>query len=167
MSLLDAPVYNQRSEQTKKAVIFAVPALVLLTAILGVAGFALGHGWFFTNLAAEHKVNNFFSAIEAKDFGRAYAIYTNDSDYAQHADKHKDYPLPRFTEDWSTESPAGGPILAHHVDISKTDGSGTFGTGIIVAVRVDTATAKDKKLFMWYQKSDGTLTEPAPHILQY
>jgi hypothetical protein len=53
--------------------------------------------------------------------------------------------------------------VSHHVDISKTDGSGMFGSGIIVAVRVN----GDKKLFMWYQRSDGTLTEPAPHILQY
>ena len=167
MSMMDAPAYDPRSESTKKALIWAIPALILLTAVFGVAGFALGHGWFFTNLAAEHKVNGFFSALEAKDYGKAFALYTSDSDYAQHPDKHKDYPLDRFTEDWTKESPVGGPILAHHVDISKTDGSGTFGTGIIVAVRVDTATVKDKKLFMWYQKSDGTLTEPAPHILQY
>jgi hypothetical protein len=57
----------------------------------------------------------------------------------------------------------GAPITSHHVDISKTDGSGVFGSGIIVAVRVN----GDHKLFMWYQRSDGTLTEPAPHILQY
>ena len=51
----------------------------------------------------------------------------------------------------------------HHVDISKTDGKGVFGSGIIVAVRVN----GDHKLFMWYERKDGTLTEPAPHILQY
>jgi hypothetical protein len=27
--------------------------------------------------------------------------------------------------------------------------------------------ANNKKLFMWYQKSDHTLTEPAPHEIQY
>jgi hypothetical protein len=49
------------------------------------------------------------------------------------------------------------------VDISKTDGSGTFGSGIIIAVRVNGG----RKLFMWYQRNDGTLTYPAPRILQY
>jgi len=38
-----------------------------------------------------------------------------------------------------------------------------FGSGIIVAVRVNGA----YKIFMWYERKDGTLTEPAPHILQY
>jgi hypothetical protein len=53
--------------------------------------------------------------------------------------------------------------VSHKVDISKTDGTGAFGTGIIVATRVN----GDHKLFMWYQKSDGTLTYPAPHELEY
>ena len=82
---------------------------------------------------------------------------------ARHPEKHADYSLQRFTEDWTTESPVKGPIVSHHVDISKTDGSGMFGSGIIVAVRVN----GDHKLFMWYERKDGTLTEPAPHILQY
>ncbi len=33
---------------------------------------------------------------------------------------------------------------------------------MIVAVRVN----GDHKLFMWYERKDGTLTEPAPHMLQ-
>jgi hypothetical protein len=131
--------------------------------VLTLAGFMLGHGWLFTNLPAEHKVNNFFNALEAKDYNKAFAIYVNDPHWADHPERYKDYPLPRFTEDWTTASPVDAPITSHHVDISKTDGTGTFGTGIIVAVRVNGS----KKLFMWYQKSDGTLTEPAPHELQY
>lgn len=163
MTLLDAPGYNDRRERRKKTILLgsgiAIAALVLLT----LAGYLLGHGWLFTNLPIEHKVDNFFSALEAKNYPRAYALYTNDPNWQQHPDKHKDYPLDRFTEDWTTESPAGAPIQSHHVDISRTDGSGTFGTGVIVAVRVN----GNKKLFMWYQRSDGTLTEPAPHLLQY
>jgi hypothetical protein len=41
----------------------------------------------------------------------------------------------------------------------RRSGPGTFGTGIIVAVRVN----GDHKLFMWYEKKDGTLTYRAPH----
>ena len=167
MTLLNAPVYNERKERTTKNALIGAVALVFLAAILGVGGYLLGHGWFFSNLPAEHKVNTFFTALEAKDFNKAFGIYTNDTDWQQHPDKHKDYPIDRFTDDWTTDSPVGGPILSHHVDISRTDGTGAFGTGIIVATRVDTAKAKDKKLFMWYQKSDGTLTEPAPHVLEY
>ena len=163
MSLLDAPQYDPRKEKLKNVALIGSLSTVVLLILLTLAGYMLGHGWFFTNLPAEHKVDKFFTALEAKDYPKAYAIYTNDPDFAQHPDQHKDYTLQRFTEDWTTESPVGGPITAHHVDISKTDGSGTFGTGIIVAVRIN----QGKKLFMWYQKSDGTLTEPAPHEIQY
>ena len=62
-----------------------------------------------------------------------------------------------------TESPVKAPITSHHVDISRTDGSGVFGTGIIVAVRVN----GEHKVFMYVNKADGTMTWPAPHILEY
>jgi hypothetical protein len=164
MTLLNAPEYDERKENLKKTLIVGSSVTVVALVLLTLAGYVLGHGWLFTNLPAEHKVDSFFTALEAKDYSKAYAIYTDDPDFAKHPDQHKDYTLQRFTEDWTTESPVGAPITSHHVDISKTDGSGTFGTGIIVAVRVN---ANNKKIFMWYQKSDHTLTEPAPHEIQY
>ena len=81
----------------------------------------------------------------------------NDPDWQQHPQKY-DYTLQRFTEDWTTASD-WGPIKSHHVDISKRT-----GTGVIVAVRVNDS---PKKLFMWYEKSNGTLTYPAPYNLEY
>jgi hypothetical protein len=163
MSLLNAPEYDGSRERRNRNLLVGAGVLVLLAIVIGLGGFMAGHGWFFSNLPAEHKVSSFFSALEAKDYEKAYVIYTNDPEWQQHPDKHADYPLKRFTEDWTTESPVHGPILSHHVDISKTDGTGAFGSGIIVAVRVN----GDKKIFMWYQRSDGTLTEPAPHELEY
>jgi hypothetical protein len=163
MTLLNAPEYDGSRETRNRNLLIGAGALVVLVIVIGLGGFMLGHGWFFSNLPIEHKVDTFFSAIEAKDYNKAFTIYTNDPDWQQHPDKHADYPLKRFTEDWTTESPAGGPILSHHVDISKTDGTGTFGSGVIVAVRVNGS----KKIFMWYERKDGTLTEPAPHELEY
>jgi hypothetical protein len=163
MTLLNAPEYDGRRETRNRNLLIGAGALVALLVILGVGGFLLGHGWLFSNLPIEHKVDSFFTALEAKDYAKAFGIYTNDPGWQQHPDKHKDYPLARFTEDWTTESPVKGPILSHHVDISKTDGTGTFGSGVIVAVRVN----GDHKLFMWYERKDGTLTEPAPHELEY
>ncbi len=156
MSLLAAPEYNEKRENLKKNLLKWGASAVLALAVLSFAGFALGHGWLFSNLPIEHKVNTFFNALEARDYQKAYDIYTN-------GHPNSGYPLKRFTEDWTTESPIGAPILSHHVDISKTDGSGTFGSGVIVAVHVNTS----HKLFMFYDRRDGTLTEPAPHILQY
>jgi hypothetical protein len=163
MTLLNAPEYDGSRERRNRNLLVGAGVLVLLAIVIGLGGFMAGHGWFFSNLPAEHKVSSFFSALEAKDYEKAYVIYTNDPDWQQHPDKHADYPLKRFTEDWTTESPVHGPILSHHVDISKTDGTGAFGSGVIVAVRVN----GDHKIFMWYQRSDGTLTEPAPHELEY
>jgi len=163
MTLLNAPEYDGRREARNRNLLIGAGVLIALLVLTGVGGFLLGHGWFFSNLPMEHKVDSFFTALEAKDYDKAFAIYTNDPDWKQHPAKHADYPIARFTEDWTSASPVGGPIVNHHVDISKTDGTGAFGSGVIVAVRVN----GDHKLFMWYQRSDGTLTEPAPHILEY
>jgi hypothetical protein len=163
MTLLNAPEFDSQRETRNRNLLIGAGVLVLLVIVIGLGGFMAGHGWFFSNLPIEHKVDSFFNALEAKDYDKAFTIYTNDPNWQQHPEKHADYPIKRFTEDWTTESPAGGPILSHHVDISKTDGSGAFGSGVIVAVRVN----GNKKIFMWYQRSDGTLTEPAPHELEY
>jgi hypothetical protein len=168
MTLLNAPAYDEHKEKLKKTLLIGTAATLALLLILTFAGFLLGHGWFFTNLPAEHKVSEFYSALEAKDYAKAYGIYYNDPGWQQHPDQYKDYPLDRFTTDWTTESPVGGPILTHHVDISKTDGSGTFGTGIIVAATV-TAVGKPapQQLDIYYIKKSGQLTYPSFHILQY
>jgi hypothetical protein len=163
MTLLNAPEYDGRREARNRNLLIGSGILIAVLIVTSVAGFVMGHGWFFSNLPIEHKVDRFFTALEAKDYDTAFAIYTNDPSWKQHPEKHTDYPIKRFTEDWTTEGPVGAPVTSHHIDISKTDGSGTFGSGVIVAVRVNGS----KKLFMWYQRSDGTLTEPAPHILQY
>ena len=167
MTLLNAPVYDEQKEKSKKSLLIAIAAAFVLLVILALAGFFLGHGWLFTNLPAEHKVSHFFSALEEKNYDKAFGIYTNDPDWKQHPDKHADYPISRFTEDWTTESPAGGPILSHHVDISKVAGSGTFGKGIIVATTVTAeGRAGEKKIFLYYQKSDGTMSL-SPLNLEY
>jgi hypothetical protein len=163
MTLIDAPAYNESRENRNRNLLIGIGVAFFLLVVLTLAGFMTGHGWLFTNLPTEHKVNNFFDALEAKDYSKAYAIYYNDPNWAQHPKQYSGYPLSRFTEDWTTESPIKAPITSHHVDISKTDGSGYFGTGIIVAVRVN----GNHKIFMYVTKSDGTMTWPAPHELLY
>jgi hypothetical protein len=157
MTLLNAPEYNARRETRNRNLLIGAGVLALLLVVTGVGGYLVGHGWFFSNLPAEHKVSNFFNALEAKDYNKAYAIWENDPAWQQHPQKY-DYTLQRFTEDWTTGSD-WGPITSHHVDISKRTGS-----GIIIAVTVN---GSPKKLFMWYERSNGTLTYPAPYNLQY
>ena len=161
--LMNAPAYDPTRDNQRRNVIIGVIATIFALGIITFAGYVMGHGWLFTNLGYEHRVNTFFDALEAKDYSKAYAIYYNDPEWQQHPAKYSDYPLPRFTEDWTTDSPVHAPITSHHVDISKTDGSGTFGTGVIVAARVN----GDHKVFMYVNRADKTMTWPAPHELQY
>jgi hypothetical protein len=160
MTLLNAPNYDSGKEKRKTGLVLGGLGLILLAAVMGVGGYLLGHGWFFSNLPVEHKVDKFFDALEAKDYNQAYGLWMNDPDWQKHPEKY-DYTLKRFTEDWTTESSVG-PIKSHKVDISKTAGTGTFGTGIIVAVRVN----GDHKMFLHYEKKDGTLTY-SPLELEY
>jgi len=164
MTLLDAPKFDEVRDRRIRAILYSSvgAVLVLLISFWLIAGHPVDWPWYWVHhLQARHTADRFLDAVEKDDLAKAYGIWMHDPDWQQHPQKF-DYTLKRFTEDWTTESPVG-PIRSHHVDISKTDGSGTFGTGIIVAVRVNGG----QKLFMWYEKKDGTLTYPAPHELQY
>jgi hypothetical protein len=160
MSLMDAPEYDPTADNRLRNLAVGGLILFLVLVLLSLAGYALGHGWLFSNLGYEHRVNRFFDDLEAKNYAAAYDLYTNGQPDAG-------YPLQRFTEDWTIDSPVKGSILSHHVDISKTDGSGLFGTGVIVAVRVNLQNGGGKKVFMYVNRADKTMTWPAPHELEY
>jgi hypothetical protein len=167
MTLLNAPTYDERKEHLKRNLLIGSFSTIVLLGILTLAGYLLGHGWLFSNLPVEHRVDTFYTALEDKDYNKAFGIYNNDFNWQQHPDKFKDYPIDRFTTDWTTESPVGGPILSHHVDISRTAGSGNFGTGIIVAATVTTAAKPlPQKVFLYYIRKSGELT-PSPYNLEY
>src|SRR5258707_12940503 len=104
MTLLNAPEYDSRRDTRNRNLLIAAGVLVALLLVVGMGGFVLGHGWVFSNLPAEHKVGNFFSALEGKDYGKAYSIYTNDPEGRQHPEMHADYPLKRCTGDWTPDS---------------------------------------------------------------
>lgn len=163
MSLMDAPAYDTRHAHRIKALLIGLASFVALLIVLTFLGYILGHGWLFTNLPAEHKVNEFYSALQDKDYAKAYGIYENDSHWQEHPDKYKSYPLSRFTDDWTTYSPVNGPIHSHHVDVSRTDGSGTFGTGIIVASTLNGT----KGIDVYVSRADGSITYPSPHVIEY
>lgn len=156
MTLLNAPQYNASREARNRNLLVGGGILIALAAVLCVGGYLLGHGWFFMNLPKEHRINVFLTDLQNKDYKSAYGIWMNDPNWEQHPQNY-DYKLQRFTEDWTTASD-WGPITSHHVDISKRDGS-----GIIIAVTVNHS---PKKLFLWYELSNGTLTY-SPRELQY
>jgi hypothetical protein len=161
--LMDAPAYDPARDDRRRNIILGIIGAIVLTGALALAGFVSGHGWLFTNLGYEHRVNSFFDALEAKDYAKAYGVYYNDPDWQQHPDKYSSYPLARFTDDWTTDSPIHAPIASHHVDKSVSAGTGTFGTGIIVATTVN----GDQKIFLYVNRADKTITWPAPYVFKY
>ena len=163
MTLLNAPAYDERREKLHRNLLIGTAVAIFLAIILCLAGYLLGHGWFFTNLPTEHRVNTFFYALEAKDYAKAYGIYYNDPDWQQHPAKYSSYPLARFTDDWTTASPVNAPITSHPVDKSVVSGTGNFGTGVIVATTVN----GDKKIFLYVNRADKTITWPAPYVFKY
>lgn len=158
MTLLNAPEFNATREDRKRNVLIGTGLAIAFAVLLSVAGFISGHGWFFMNLPAEHKVQVFLEAVQAGDFARGYALWQNDPQWQQHPEKYKDYPLTRFTEDWTTASDWKGPVTSFHVDVSKRDETGT-----VVAATVNHS---KKRLFLKYQRKDGTLSY-FPLELQY
>jgi hypothetical protein len=149
MTLLNAPEFDERKETTRRNLLIGSGVAVLAIALIAFAGFALGHGWFFMNLPAERRVGVFLAAVQAQDYAKAYGIFYNDPDWQQHPDKYKDYPLKRFTEDFSTQSDWKGPVNSYHVDFSKRNETGT-----VVRATINGSIP----LTLNYQRSDGTLS---------
>jgi len=149
MTLLNAPEFDEKKESRKRNILVGSGILIAVIAVLSVAGFLLGHGWFFMNLPVEHRVNVFLTALEARDYPKAYGVFYNDPAWQQHPDKYKDYPLQRFTEDFTTESEWKAPVTSFHVGCSKR---GDTGTAVEATINDGTS------LTLQYQRSDGTLS---------
>jgi hypothetical protein len=149
MSLLDAPEFNETKETRQRNIVIGSIATVLLVAILALAGFVLGHGWLFMNLPAEQRVKTFFATIQSHDYAKAYGIWYNDPEWQQHPDKYKDYPLQRFTEDFTTAADWKGPVTTYHVDFSKRDQTGTV---------VESTINGSNNITLKVQRADKTIT---------
>jgi hypothetical protein len=148
MTLLNAPEFNEKQETRNRNILIGSGLAVVVLGIIALGGFVLGHGWFFINLPVEHRVGTFLAALQAKDYPRAYEIFYNDSEWQQHPQKYKDYPLDRFTEDFTTQSDWKAPVNSYHVDFSRRDKTGT-----VVASTINGTT----NLTLHYSHKDGTL----------
>jgi hypothetical protein len=160
---MDAKEYDPRPAQRMRWLIGTV-------AVLAVA--ALVFWWFFRYWPQERVVNEFFTALERKDFDSAFAIYNADPDWKQDPGKYDQYPLPQLVRDWGPSSDFG-TIVSHQIACAKGTGS-----GVIVAVTVNgrncpvaatSGSASESKAecsqtaFMWVENKTRTLTlSPLP-----
>ena len=118
MTLLDAPAYDQTHAKRRRNLVI----VALLSC--GVAAIVVVLCW---NLPAEHRVNQFFAAVEAQDFSRAFGIWNNDPDWQEHTQIYaKDgYPYGRFVVDWG-KAGEYGRITSHKVLHSISYGNNTL-----------------------------------------
>jgi hypothetical protein len=118
MTLLDAPAFDRTHAKNRRNLI--IGALIFC----GVVGMAV---FLCRNLPAEHRVNQFFTAVEAQDFSKAFAIWNNDPDWQEHAQRYaKDgYPYGRFVVDWGKAGDYGR-ITSHKVLHSISYGNNTL-----------------------------------------
>lgn len=115
MTLLDAPQYDlARAHRRRNLGIAAAVAVVLLAFLT----------FWFWNWPAEHRVNRFFEAVEAKDMAKAYGVWNNDPNWQQHPQQYSSYKYGTFVVDWG-QSSDWGQITSHHIVMAKGTGSGT------------------------------------------
>jgi hypothetical protein len=139
MTLLDAPTYDPAKARARKNVLIAS-----LITVLVLAGFL----WYFWNWPQEHRVNEFFAAVEAKDMPKAFAIWNHDPDWQQHTQQYAQYPYGRFEVDWGHSSD-WGDIKTHKIVMSKT-----VGSGVVVGVLVN---GQKTPVFLWVERKTKTI----------
>ena len=105
-TIFEAPQYDPRREQRRKMMI-ALAALVVV--ILGLLAYL------YRNWPEERVVDKFFTALEQKNYEKAYGIWMADPDWKQHPEKYAKYPFSEFYIDWG---PGGewGVIKSHKIE---------------------------------------------------
>ena len=142
-TLFEAPPYDPQRDRRRKRIIGAIILVVLVLGTLA---------YLFRNLPYERVVDHFFTALEQKDYEKAYGIWMNDPDWKQHPDKHANYTFNNFYLDWG---PGGewGIIRKHEIVGSARPPKG--GSGVVVVVRINDRMENAR---IWVERKDKTLT---------
>ncbi len=82
MPLMDAPAFDEKKEKQRVHLLIGALIAVVLIIAIALGGFFAGHGWFFSNVPAELRVNSFLKTVEAGDFQKAYGIWMHDDSVA-------------------------------------------------------------------------------------
>ena len=139
MTLLDAPRYDARKARIRRNIIIGV-----IIAIPFIAFFT----WFWWNWPEEHAVNRFFSAVEVKDYSKAYGIWNADPNWQQHPQQYSTYPYKDFMSDWGPNGEYG-VITKAHVAVTKE-----YGNGVVIGVRIND---NPKTLFLFVVRKTKTI----------
>jgi hypothetical protein len=144
MTLFEAPTYDPRRARRRNIIIAGIVVFILITATLA---------WVYRNYPEERVVQKFFTALENRDYEKAYGIWQADPNWKQHPQNYPNYSFGDFYQDWG---PGGewGPIHSFHIDGSANPKNG--GSGVVVVVTVNDR--KEKKARIWVENKTKTLT---------
>lgn len=148
MTIFQAKEYDPKLDQQKK--LYAICALVLVILL----GFLVYHFW---NWREEHTVDKFLTAIEHKDFQKAYGVWNADPDWAQHPQKYSGYNYGTFELDWG---PTGeyGEIHSHRIRQSMTP---RRSSGVVVVAMIND---RKEPLALWVERKDHSITFLPPTL---
>jgi len=143
MTLLDAQQYDPSRDRRRR---IRVISIVVLFAVIG------GLTWYYHNWPEERIADQFFQALQDKDYNAAYGIWMHDLDWKQHAAKYTQYPFNDFYRDWG---PGGewGLIKSHRIYGSATPKGG--GSGVVVEMIVN---ERAEHARVWVERSDKTIS---------
>ncbi|HUK23213.1 MAG TPA: hypothetical protein VLV49_01435 [Terriglobales bacterium] len=143
MTLLDAKEYNPARERRRNIIIVSVAAAILVVGALA---------WWYRYWPEEHVADKFFAALQKQDYEAAYAIWMQDPQWKQHAQKYSQYPFNDFYRDWG---PGGewGIIKSYKIYASGTPPGGG-SSGVIVEVVIN---GRSEHARVWVEKSDKTM----------
>jgi hypothetical protein len=148
MALMDAKEYDPRpAEKRRKIIATAVVAVIAISVYL-----------YLTRYGSEKKViNNFFQAIEQKDFDKAYGIYEGDPDWKQHPEKYPNYSVNQFKMDWGPQGEYGA-ITSHRVDCALEPPKKEFvsPSGVVIVVIINN---RAEPRSMWVEKKSKTISD--------
>jgi hypothetical protein len=123
--LFDAQPYDEAAARRRRIwIAVAILAVIAVAALL-----------FFNRFwPEEHKVNQFFSQLQAKNYESAYGIWMNDANWKQHPETYKRYGFRAFYNDWG---PGGewGPINSFKIVAAQKPRPDA--SGVVIGIRVN------------------------------
>jgi hypothetical protein len=144
-SIFDAQPFDFAKARRRRNTIIAI-----VVAVIVVGGLL----FWFRNFPYERQVDKFFTALQTKDYEKAYGVWMNDADWKQHPQKYARYNFNTFYTDWG---PSGdwGVIQSHHVDDAIAPKKG--GSGVVI---VTTVNDRKERSCLWVEKKDKTISFP-------
>ncbi|HEX5236203.1 MAG TPA: hypothetical protein VFW25_12835 [Silvibacterium sp.] len=130
MTLMDAPKYNASRENRNRNLGIAAVVILIVAFAAGIS-FYLDMPWQLWHLPSDHRVNQFFSAIEGGNLQKAYALWNNDPNWQQHPTQYSVYNFDQFQKDWGPASDYG-VIKSHKIIVAKT-----VGNGVVMGVDIN------------------------------